>query len=289
MIQRSHVLMVVLPLLFLAGAAGLVGVVSGFIGGWGKSSRSGFSENGDSAKDVISTFRLVGHTETGRKKWEVQGDTADLMAETVQLSPVAAKSFGEVDVFLTAQQGQYQKKTQDVHLERNVVITTSDGARLTTNTLDWAAQRETSTTPDWVTVTRSGMKVVGRGGVGFPKLKRVRLERQITVTLQGAQGGETVVTCEGPMEVDYGHRKARFWRNVQVRDAKGSIRSDRMDVVLNPTTNQMDQASFWGHVEVHHQDQIAYANRANYWQTPGRTRLTGHTRTVMLPEETGGQ
>ncbi len=236
------------------------------------------------ASDSISTFTLVGHTETGRKKWEVQGETADLLGETVHLSPVRAVSFGQVDVRLTAKKGQFHKISQDVHLEKDVVVTTSDGARLTTDTLDWVAEREMGKTPDWVTVTRPGMTVVGKAGIGYPKLKRVRLEREVTVTIQG-QTGLTRVTCDGPMEVDYGRRKARFWRNVRVEDDKGHILSDRLDVVLDPEVNQIAKATFWGHVRIHRKDQLATANRANYWKDTGRMRLIGHPKLAMLPKE----
>ena len=237
-----------------------------------------------SSNDAISTFTLIGHTDTGRKKWEVQGETADLLGDIVQLSPVSAKSFGEVDVHLTAKEGRYRKSNQDIYLRKDVVVTTSDGMRLTTESLKWMAQQGRASTTDWVRVTRPGMTVVGVGGVGFPKPKRVRVERKVTVAFEGKVGA-TVITCDGPMEVDYKQRKARFWRNVWVQDPKGFIRSDRMDVVLEPKENQIQEARFWGHVYVHRENQRAYAQRANYWGSPERTRLMGHTRLVMLPQE----
>ena len=237
--------------------------------------------------DVVSTFTLVGHSQSGRKKWQVQGQTANLMEETVHLSPVAATSFGEVNVHLTAEQGQFHKPTQDVHLEKDVVVTTSDGARLNTDRLDWKAQREMGRTDDWVTVTRPGMVVVGKGGIGYPKLRRVRLAEQVKVTLQGKEGN-VVVTCDGPMEVDYKRNKARFWRNVHVRDSKGLIQSDRMDVTLEPRTNQIRQANCWGHVQIHRKNQVSFSHWAKYhWQVPGRTLLSGHPQLVMRGEEDG--
>lgn len=235
--------------------------------------------------DVISTFTLEGHSNDGRRKWQVQGQTANLLTETVELSPVSATSFGETDLHLTSKQGSFNKMSRNVHLEKDVVVTTSDGARLTTNSFDWMAQRETGTTSDWVTVTRPGMEVVGKGAIGYPKLKRVRLQREITVTLLAQDGAQTVVTCEGPMEVDYKHLKARFWRNVQVRDPKGFIQCDRMDVALESQNKQIRQATCWGHVKLHHGPQVATADRAIYWKSPAHTQLLGHPRLVMLPEE----
>jgi len=237
--------------------------------------------------DLVSTFSLVGHAPDGRKKWVVEGQTANLLEETVHLSPVAATSFGATVVHLTAKEGDFYRASQNVHLQGYVVVTTSEGTRLATESLDWVSERGMGKTTDKVVVDREGMRVIGRGGISYPKVKRVRLEKEITVTLQGEKG-LTVVTCEGPMEVDYGRRLARFWRNVRVDDQKGFIQSDRMDAVFD-SKNQLEKATFYGHVEIHHGSQVAFAQRANYWQPLGQTRLVGHPRLVMLPEEEYGQ
>ena len=234
--------------------------------------------------DAISTFTLEGHDETGRRTWQVRGQSADILSETVHLSPVAATSYGQVQVDLKADKGDYEKKSQNIYLKRHVVVITSDGVKLNTKSLRWFSEQETGITPDWVRVTRAGMKVTGREAKGFPKRKFVRLEKKVRLILNGDQG-RTVVTCDGPMEVDYGRHKARFWRSVLVRDAKGTIRADRMDVTLTPQTNQIDQAVFWGHVKINHGPQSAFANRANYWQPQGRTSLIGHPKLVMVPEK----
>ena len=243
----------------------------------------GFGLSGRPGADLISTFTLVGHTDAGRKKWEVQGQTADLLSDSVHLSPISAKTFGKVEVHLTADEGEFNKATQDVHLQGNVVAVTSDGARLMTDSLDWVQATETGTSPDWVTVTRPGMKAVGLGGMGRPKAKRVRLERQVSVTLEGEKG-VTLITCDGPMEVDYGRNRARFYRNVRVNDGKGFVLADRMDVALDAVTSQMEKATFWGHVEIHQDNEVARANRAEYWQLLGQVRLTGHPKLVMFTD-----
>lgn len=247
---------------------------------------AGLAAGPAAANDAVSVFTLVGHTETGRKKWEIQGQTADLLGEVVQLAPVAAKSFGKVEVALTARQGRYHKATEDVYLKKEVVVTTSDGIRLDTDSLKWVARQEFGRTWDRVRVTQSGMTVTGLGGIAFPKLKRVRMERKVVVALEGKEG-MTVVTCDGPMEVDYGRRKARFWRNVWVRDLQGFIRSDRMDLLLHPKENRIQEARFWGHVRIDRENQRATAQRAIWWGFPKRTRLMGHTRMVVLAGEVG--
>ena len=113
--------------------------------------------------DAISTFTLEGHDETGRRTWQVRGQSADILSETVHLSPVAATSYGQVQVDLKADKGDYERKSQNIYLKSHVVVTSSDGMKLTTKSLRWFSEQETGTTPDWVTVTRAGMKVTGRG------------------------------------------------------------------------------------------------------------------------------
>jgi len=233
--------------------------------------------------DVISTFTLVGHTEAGRRKWQVQGETADLMSETVLLCPVRATAFGQVEIHLSAQKGHFNKSTQNVHLEGDVVAVTSDDAELTTQSLNWVQESEQGSTEDWVRVTRPGMVAVGLGGIGQPKLKRVWLEKRVTVTLEDPKG-KTVITCDGPMEVDYGRHKARFWKRVKVVDSTGVIRSDRLDVAFDSKSNRMEKAIFWGHVEIDRGDQVAHANRVNYWQPLGQIQLVGHPRMLLSSE-----
>ena len=236
-----------------------------------------------SGSDVISTFQLVGHTDAGRKKWEVQGETADLMSETVELSPVRATSYGQTEIKLSAQRGRFSKTTHDSHLFGDVVVTTSDNAELTTQSLNWVESQGEGSTEDWVRVTQPGLSALGLGGTGYPRNKRVWLERRITVTLTDPKG-RTVITCDGPMEVDYGRHKARFWRNVKVVDSKGEIRSDRLDVAFDPKTNRMDKAIFWGHVVIDHGDEKAHANRVNYWQLLERIQLVGHPRLILTTD-----
>jgi LPS export ABC transporter protein LptC len=233
------------------------------------------------AQDVISSFTLMGNDRTGRKKWEIEGQTANLLAETVLLSPVTAKSFGKAQTTLTAARGKFQKQSRDVELKEDVIAVTSDGARLSTDTFFWSADRGMGRTSDWVTITRPGMVVAGKGGIGFPSLKKVKLEKEITVTLTGAKG-KTVITCDGPMETDYGRGRIRFLKKVVVRDAQGTIHSDRMDVALDPKTNQIRRITCLGDVVIRQADRVSYADRADYWQPRGDVRLMGHPRIVWV-------
>ena len=71
---------------------------------------------------------------------------------------------------------------------------------------------------------------------------------------------------------------------MKVVDSKGVIRSDRLDVSFDPKSNQMEKAIFWGHVEIDRGDQVAHANRVNYWQPLGQIQLVGHPRMLLSSE-----
>jgi LPS export ABC transporter protein LptC len=273
--------------IWIAGMVVLIGAGVGW--GWARKSSTekpviSAPETPAPGGDQVSVFTLVGHTETGRRKWEVEGETADLTGQMVQLSPVKAISYGKVDIQITAQRGRFHKKSKNVHLRGNVVAITSDDSRLETEVLDWNQLRESATTKWPVKMLRVGMTATGKGAVAYPKRKWVKLFEKVTVTMQDPKS-TTVVTCDGSMEVDYARNKARFWKNVKVTDARGTITSDRLDLNLNPKTHQMDRAIFWGRVRIDHGNEVAYANRVNYWQPLGYVRLIGHPKLVLTPEQ----
>jgi len=71
---------------------------------------------------------LQGYTETGAKAWDVKGDTAQVEGTTVHIDKVNANRYGDQQVNLTAQRGQINKETGNIHLEEDVVITAKKAA-----------------------------------------------------------------------------------------------------------------------------------------------------------------
>jgi LPS export ABC transporter protein LptC len=93
----------------------------------------------------IADFSLAGYGEQGKKSWDLAGQSADIYQDAVKLNDVTGNVYGkEEDVKLTADKGDFNKKDGKVHLEKNVVITTSTGAKLTTESNgsgDWCKRR----------------------------------------------------------------------------------------------------------------------------------------------------
>ena len=259
----------------------------------------------------VSTFQLSGYRENGQKKWEIAGDTANIMADTVEMTNIVAHSYGpQTTVKLTADNGRLNRTTQDVHLENHVVAVTDDGARMRTHELDWHQNEEKVTTPSDVWVARENIEVTGTGAVAQPNLKRVQLAKNITVVmtpkerpagrgearktandpLAALAGGQpagpdqkTTITCSGPLEVDYEQNVAIFRDDVHVTDHQGEIFSDLLTVYVDPKTKQIQKAIAQHHVRIVRGDNTAFCEEATYDPTAGRVTLVGAPRLVVHP------
>jgi len=234
------------------------------------------------AKEEAEAFALASYTDDGRKRWEVLGKTANLAAEMIDMTEITATTYGdETGVTLTAREGTFDRRARNVHLQRDVKAVTTEGTTLTTQSLDWDAERQVATTEEWTTVQRANLTVQGQGAVGTPSLKQVRFHKRVQVDVEPA----TKITCTGPLEVDYARHRARFWRQVHVQDQRGEIWADRMDVQMDPKTQQLSQVQCWGHVQIRQRAQLARARRALYRQQDGRIVLIGHPQVTLYTEE----
>src|SRR3989338_7971593 len=154
----------------------------------------------------ISEFSLSGYGEKGAKAWDLAGKTADIFTDVVKLQSVIGNLYGkEEDIKLTADSGDFNKKDGKVHLEKNVVITTNTGTKLTTDSLDWDRRGQVVTTKDYVNIQRQNMVASGKGAVGQMGLKQVNLEKDVQVDIlpeikEGKVSDpkdKTIITCDG--------------------------------------------------------------------------------------------
>ena len=276
------------------------------------------------ASDVnqeASTFQLSGYRENGQKKWEVNGDTANILEDTVQMTNIVAHAYEpHSTVTLTADHGTLHRATQDVHLQDHVVAITDDGAKMRTHELDWHQKEEKVTTPAEVWVQRGNIEVTGWGAVAHPNLKQVQLEKRITVVMTpkeaeadaaggknkktkpgldplaalgpapsgGTANAKTTITCSGPLDVDYEQNVAVFHDDVHVVDSRGQIDADLLTVDIDPTTKQIKRAIAQHHVRIVRADNIAYCDQAVYDPVAGKVTLLGSPRLVVRSPEAGG-
>ena len=201
-----------------------------------KNAVSGIEEQSD---QQINDFSLAGYGEKGKKTWEISGKSADIFKDVVKLKQIVGNLYDEKDnIKLTADKGDFNKENGMVHLEQNVIITTSKGARLATDSLKWDRNKQLVSTEDTVDIQREDMHLVAQGASGQPDLSKVVLEKDVQVDIADQKKGpesltggqEVTITCDGPLQIDYQKNVATFNNNVKVEREGMRIESDIMDV-----------------------------------------------------------
>ena len=164
----------------------------------------------------INEFSLSGYGEKGRKVWDLSGRSADIFDNIVKLQDIIGNLYGDKeDVNLTAKRGDFDKANARVHLEKDVVITSSGGTRLTTDSLDWDRKNQIVSTDEIVNIKKDNMLTTARGARGKTNLKRVNLNNDVKVEILPEQETTKVsekitITCDGALEIDYEKNVAVF-------------------------------------------------------------------------------
>jgi len=230
-------------------------------------------------------FSFTKYNPTGGKEIEIEGDSANILAETVDLLNVVAKAYAEeTPVTITADRGKYEKKTNKVHIEQNVVATTQDGTRMTTEELDIYPDKHVLENEVQTTVRKNNINVDGIGARGDTSLKRVKFKKNVTVVVQPDKDSSedpTVITCDGPLEIDYNQNIAYFKENVIAKDRRGTLYSDLMDVYYSKESKKVSKIVARGNVMIENPDgNKTYSDSVIYLADEGRVILGGDTEAL---------
>lgn len=238
----------------------------------------------------IYAFAFSKFTPDGKKEIEIEGDSADIFSSTVDLFNVVAKAYAEeIPVTLTADTGNYNKPDNIVHLEENVVATTADGTRMLTEQLDIYPTDKLMETNVDVQVKKDNINIDGVGARGDSQLKKVRFKKNVTVvihdtkddSLEGGSGGPTIITCDGPLLIDYAKNIAHFKENVVAEDARGKLTGDTMDVYYNRKTRKVSKIVALGNVVIENPDgNQTFSDSVIYLADEGRIILGGDTEAL---------
>lgn len=252
----------------------------------------------------IGDFSLSGFGEKGKKAWDLSGKSADIFNEVVKLKEVVGNHYADKDsINLTADKGDFNKTSGVVHLEDNVVITTSTGAKLTTNSLDWDRKQQIVSTLDKVNLQRSDMNLSGVGAKGQTGLKQVALDKDVRLDIKPmdklkGKKEKILITCDGPLEVDYEKNIAIFYNNVKVEKSDLTIYSDKMEVYFIPKqgdskkdqesavmSSSIDKIISIGNVRILRGENTSYSQKAVYTAANKKIVLTGRPQILIYQTE----
>lgn len=260
------------------------------------------SEGAVESDQQISDFSLAGFADKGKKAWDISGKTADIFENLIKLESVVGNLYGESeDIKLTADRGDFDKKVGSVHLEQNVVITTSTGAKLTTESLDWDRKNQIVSTKDRVNIEKENMITTASGATGQPNLNKVNLEKDVEVKINNPKT-KIVITCDGPLEIDYQNNIAVFKNNVKVDNQDTLIYSDIMDVYFSrepkdksKPKEESSSPSIMGsniekiiarhNVKIIKGENISYSDEATYTATDKKVLLVGRPKLIIYSTE----
>ena len=254
----------------------------------------------------LTDFSLSGFGEKGKKNWDLSGKSANILTDTVQLNNIVGNMYGaEENIKLTADKGDFNKSDGKIHLEQNVLIATSSGAKLSTQSLNWDRKNQVVTTKDEVNIERENITAKAQGAKGQPDLSKINLEKNVLVDInqsgvaanaKDAVKNKISITCEGPLEIDYQKNIATFNKKVKVETKDAIIYSDVMEVSFlksgqnkigsiddksKPMGSQVDKIKAIGNFTIIQGENISQSDEATYSAKDGKITLSGKPKLVI--------
>jgi LPS export ABC transporter protein LptC len=299
---------------FRCGSAALLAVCLGLSAtGWCANDTS--SSNAE--KQQMSDFSLSGFGDRGKKSWDIAGKSADIGTEIIKLNDIVSNFYGEQDtVRLTADKGNFNRLEGSIHLQDDVVVTTSSGARMTTDALDWDRKRQIVQTGSAVQVQKNNIMITGQGAQGFPDLNKLNLDRDVQVRIDETPASalsksgvqKIVITCDGSLQVDYQKNIATFNDNVRVVTTDGVITGDQMELYfkaqsaaaansaagasvrpslddISAAGSKIERILARGNVTITRGANVSYSNEAVYSALENKITLSGRPKLVIYSSE----
>ena len=241
-------------------------------------------------------FNLEGYSQNGQKSWDVKGETADIMGNLIKLNNIVANAYGDEKMNLTAQNGTIDQGSGKMHLEKDVVITTETGTKMTTDSLDWEREKDLVTTNDPVKLTNKDMTATGTGAIAHPGLKTAQMNEDVTVNVKSdSQTPENeptkiqnvTITCDGPLEIDQAKQMAIFNKNVVAVQEGRTLKADKIEMYFDMVTNRIKQMVCLGNVEITQGENITYSEKAVYNAGDQKLILSGRPKLILNIGENG--
>ncbi len=232
----------------------------------------------------IKNFSLKEYDDNRRKSWQIEGANAKILDEIIKLENINAIFFGEErEVNLTSKSGLINRNTHNLYLDKDVVITTSDGVTLFTDSINWNKDTKIIYTKDLVKINQADINLVGKGARMDTELSKVTLKHNVRLEAQPS----TIITCEGPLDIDYKKNIAFFNKNVKAITQDGKLLADRMKVLFNSKMREIEKIIATGNVVIKMGRNISHSEKAIYSAKDSKVTLLGNPRLIIYPSEMG--
>ena len=141
----------------------------------------------------VTDFTLE-ESDTGRPEWILEAKYAAtysgrglIVARDVSID--FFDSEGEKYSRLTAREGTVQQPGNDMEARGKVVVTTTDGTRIETESLRFLNRQRLIVSDEFVRLQRNGDEVTGYGFESDPSLEHFSIKREVKARVQSSPGG----------------------------------------------------------------------------------------------------
>lgn len=149
--------------------------------------------SGELPDQEVSDF-MVTETDAGKPEWTLHARSAAMFnARNVLVARGVRVDFfdekGNRSSTLTAREGEMHQVRRDMVARGNVVLQTTEGTRMSTESLRFLNESQKIVSDDFVRVERQGDVLTGYGFESDPDLKHFEFKRQVQAVVRTRSGG----------------------------------------------------------------------------------------------------
>jgi LPS export ABC transporter protein LptC len=125
----------------------------------------------------------------GKKNWELRSESAKQYGKgkRIELEPVELIAYDEEEkplLNLKAKKGRLDLNTNNVEVEGAVIITSSEGAKFTTEKLKWIAKEEKLVTDEEIEMSKDNILIRGKGLEADRNLEKIEIKENIRIEIK---------------------------------------------------------------------------------------------------------
>ena len=149
--------------------------------------------SGELPDQEVSDF-MVTETDAGRPEWTLHARSAAMFnARNMLVARGVRVDFfdetGKRSSMLTAREGEMHQVRRDMVARGNVVLQTTDGTRMSTESLRFLNRTQRIVSDDFVRVERQGDVLTGYGFESDPNLEHFEFKREVKAVVRTRSGG----------------------------------------------------------------------------------------------------
>ena len=127
--------------------------------------------------------------EKGKKNWELRSESARQYKEEkrVELEPVELIAYDEeekVILKLKAKRGKLDLNTENVEVEGEVMITSSQGVEVATERLRWIAKEKKVITDEEIEISKDNILITGKGLEAAKDMEKIEIKENVRIEIK---------------------------------------------------------------------------------------------------------